>query len=97
MAYASGLYAIAVCDRCRLKKRYVDLQPDGNSPGLRVCRDGCYDEIDPYRLPAIQPDAITLQYARSDASLATSTPALTPEPGDQWIWITTENGNPIAL
>ena len=24
--------AIAVCDRCKMKKPYVDLRPDGNSP-----------------------------------------------------------------
>lgn len=28
--------AIAVCDRCKMKRAYVDLRPDGNSPAC-VC------------------------------------------------------------
>jgi len=62
--------AIAVCDRCKMKKPYVDLRPDGNSPGLRVCGDGCCDTLDPYRLPARKTERINLRFARPDVSVA---------------------------
>ena len=65
---AKGSVAIAVCDRCKLKKAYTDLQPDGNSPGLRVCVD-CCDIKDPYRLPARQTEKINLRYPRPDEIL----------------------------
>ena len=32
---------IAVCDRCKMKRAYTDLQSDPNFPGLRVCSQGC--------------------------------------------------------
>ena len=62
--------AIAVCDRCKLKKPYVDLRPDGNSPGLRVCGDGCWDTLDPYRLAARKTERINLRFARPDVRVA---------------------------
>ena len=62
--------AIAVCDRCKMKKPYVNLRPDGNSPGLRVCGDGCWDTLDPYRLAARKTDRINLRFARPDVSVA---------------------------
>lgn len=62
--------AIAVCDRCKTKKPYVDLRPDGNSPGLRVCGDGCWDTKDPYRLAARKTERINLRFARPDVSVA---------------------------
>lgn len=62
--------AIAVCDRCKMKKPYVDLRPDGNSPGLRVCGDGCWDTLDPYRLAARKTERINLRFARPDVSVA---------------------------
>jgi hypothetical protein len=62
--------AIAVCDRCKMKKPYVNLRPDGNSPGLRVCGDGCFDTLDPYRLPARKTERINLRFARPDVSIA---------------------------
>lgn len=63
-----GTAAIAVCDRCKLKMGYDDLRPDGNSPGLRVCKD-CWDAKDPWRLPARQAENITLRYPRPDETL----------------------------
>lgn len=64
---------IAICDRCNLKRRWDQLIPDGNSPGLRVCmpsvKRGCFDVYDPYRLPPRQPDKLTLQWARPDVPL----------------------------
>jgi len=70
--YTTGLtsLAIAVCDRCKMKKPYVNLRPDGNSPGLRVCGDGCWDTLDPYRLAARKTERINLRFARPDVSVA---------------------------
>lgn len=68
---SDGTIAIAICDRCKMKRAYTFLVPDGNSPGLRVCMTGgCRDELDPYRLPARQSDPLTLQYPRPDLSIA---------------------------
>lgn len=55
--------AIGQCDRCQRKFALDDLIPDGNSPGMRVCKR-CCDELDPYRLPARQPDDLTLPFYR---------------------------------
>ena len=62
--------AIAVCDRCKMKRAYVDLRPDGNSPGLRVCGEGCWDTLDHYRLAARKTERINLRFARPDVSVA---------------------------
>ena len=62
--------AIAVCDRCKMKRAYVYLRPDGNSPGLRVCGEGCWDTLDPYRLAARKTERINLRFARPDVSVA---------------------------
>ena len=64
--------AIGVCDRCKMKRAYVDLGSDPNFPGLRVCNEGCRDQYDPYRLPARQTERINLRYARPDVSVATN-------------------------
>jgi len=53
-----------------MKKPYVNLRPDGNSPGLRVCGDGCFDVLDPYRLAARKTERINLRFARPDVSVA---------------------------
>jgi hypothetical protein len=72
--YAPGRIAIAVCDRCNTKRKYLDLVPDGDKPGLRVCDPskypGCWDFKDPYRLPPRQPEPITLRFPRPDVSIA---------------------------
>ena len=60
---------IALCDRCSRKFPIGRLSPDGNSPGLRVCDEGCNDELDPWRLPARAPDQIALRFARPDVDL----------------------------
>jgi hypothetical protein len=62
--------AIAVCDRCKMKRAFVDLTPDSNFPGLRVCSQGCKDQLDPYRLPARQTERINLRFPRPDVSVA---------------------------
>ncbi len=63
-----GIVALAICDRCRMRFPYAELEPDKNSPGLRVCKD-CCDVKDPYRLPARQTEKIALQYPRPDTPL----------------------------
>lgn len=62
--------SIAICDRCKMKRPYVDLQSDPNFPGLRVCSHGCKDQYDPYRLPARQTERINIRFARPDESVA---------------------------
>lgn len=62
--------AIAVCDRCKMKRALVNLSPDSNFPGLRVCNEGCRDDLDPYRLPARKTERINLRFPRPDVSVA---------------------------
>ena len=69
--------AIAICDRCRMKRPHSDLQKDPNFPGLKVCSYGCKDEYDPYRLPARKTERITLQVPRPDTSIAVTANDLT--------------------
>ena len=61
--------AIAICDRCKLKRPHAVMRNDPNFPGLKVCQEGCADEKDPYRLPARKTEKITLQYPRPDQPL----------------------------
>ena len=69
--------AIGVCDRCKMKRAYVDLGSDPNFPGLRVCNQGCADQIDPYRLPARKTERINLRFPRPDVSVAVDPDAIT--------------------
>lgn len=62
--------AIGICDRCKMKRAYVELGPDPNFPGLRVCERGCKDQYDPYRLPARKTERINLRFPRPDLSVA---------------------------
>jgi hypothetical protein len=62
--------SIAICDRCKMKRAYSDIRPDGNIPGIRVCGNGCSDQFDPYRLAARQTERINLRFARPDVSVA---------------------------
>lgn len=90
--------SIAVCDRCRMKREYDDLGPDGNAPGLRVCSHGCRDEMDPWRLPAPAPDDITLAYPRPDAPL--ELPTLLLEEGEDPnpdSFLLTQEGGPLII
>lgn len=61
--------AIAVCDRCKMKRALVQLESDPNFPGLRVCDQGCKDELDPYRQAARQTERINLRFPRPDSTL----------------------------
>lgn len=69
--------AIAVCDRCKMKRAFVDLGSDPNFPGLRVCNQGCADQLDPYRLPARKTERINLRFPRPDVSVAVDPNAIT--------------------
>lgn len=68
MPLASGRASIAICDICNFKYNYQELRADGNTPGLRVCRE-CFSPKNPWRLPPLQPDAIALKYPRPDTPL----------------------------
>jgi hypothetical protein len=60
---ASGGRILAICDRCRMTFQRRQLRKDGNSPGLRVCRE-CFDVYNPYRLPPRVADPIALPWIR---------------------------------
>lgn len=62
--------AIAVCDRCKMKRPHAVLRSDPNFPGLQVCDQGCADQFDPYRLPARKTEKITIRFPRPDLSVA---------------------------
>lgn len=62
--------AIAICDRCKMKRPYSVMRNDPNFPGLRVCDQGCADQKDPYRLPARKTERIALRFPRPDLSIA---------------------------
>jgi hypothetical protein len=66
----NSVLSIAICDRCKMKRAYSDISQDGNIPGLRVCNQGCSDQRDPYRLPARQPEKISLRFPRPDIEVA---------------------------
>jgi hypothetical protein len=62
--------AIAVCDRCKMKRAHSVMRSDPNFPGLQVCDQGCADQFDPYRLPARKTERITIRFPRPDLSVA---------------------------
>lgn len=62
--------AIAVCDRCKMKRPHAEMRSDPNFPGLQVCNQGCADEFDPYRLAARKTERINIRFPRPDASVA---------------------------
>ena len=65
----NSVLSVAVCDRCNRKFPYVDLMPDPNFPGMRVCKDDL-DNFDPWRLPARQTENISLRFPRPDVNIA---------------------------
>ena len=83
--------AIGVCDRCKMKRTFVSLGPDTNFPGLRVCDQGCRDNLDPYRLPARQTERINLRFARPDVSVASDDDYLITTGGNQFYISTQQN------
>jgi len=65
----NSVLSVGICDRCSRKFPYVDLMPDPNFPGMRVCKDDL-DNFDPWRLPARQTENISLRFPRPDTSVA---------------------------
>jgi hypothetical protein len=61
--------AIGVCDRCKMKRAFSSLGSDPNFPGLRVCDEGCADQLDPYRLAPRPTERINLRFPRPDLDL----------------------------
>jgi len=72
--------AIAVCDRCKMKRPHAVMRSDPNFPGLQVCNEGCADQYDPYRLPARKTERITIRFPRPDVSVALDPNNLTAGP-----------------
>lgn len=62
MRYAQGHHALAICDRCGFRIKYLDLLTEPDT-FLRVC-ESCLDEPQPDR--AKRPDAIVLRQPRPD-------------------------------
>lgn len=92
--------AIAVCDRCKMKRTFSSMMADTNFPGLRVCDQGCRDNLDPYRLPARKTERINLRFPRPDVSVAVNPNAILASPAtnimlspEQNIQIPENNGN----
>lgn len=71
--------SIFVCDRCKMKRPYSDMRPDGNIPAIKVCSESCSDQFDPYRLPARQPEKITIRFPRPDLDIAENHDAIITE------------------
>lgn len=67
-----SLLGVGICDRCKRAFPIVDLHPDPNSPGLKVCLVDL-DELDPYRLPPRQTERINLPFVRPDVPLSGAT------------------------
>ena len=65
----NSVLSVAICDRCSRKFPYVDLMPDPNFPGMRVCKEDL-DNFDPWRLPARQTENISLRFPRPDTNIA---------------------------
>ena len=83
--------AIGICDRCKMKRAFVQLGPDPNFPGLRVCDQGCADQLDPYRLAARQTERINLRFPRPDVSVADTNTYLVTGGNNQFILSTEGN------
>lgn len=87
-------WSVGICDRCRSKYYYDELSADGDKPGLRVCAK-CNDQPDPWRLPPLRPENISLRFPRPDESVATGDASLITNPYGE-VAITDEEGNPLV-
>jgi hypothetical protein len=83
--------AIAICDRCRMKRPHAVMRNDPNFPGLRVCDQGCADQFDPYRLPARKTEKITIRFPRPDANIAVDDNNLITTGDNEFVISTQEN------
>lgn len=75
---------VAICARCCRKFPIGELHADPNYPGLRVCSDDM-DVFDPYRLPARQPEDVTLAFTRPEVPIGTNPAGTITEDGDYFI------------
>ena len=67
MAYASGKYALAICDRCGFSKKYSKLIKEWT--GFRVCSE-CYEPKNPQlKSPKNIADPEALKYPRPQIGL----------------------------
>lgn len=85
--------AIAICDRCKMKRPHAVMQNDPNFPGLRVCDQGCADQFDPYRLPARKTERITIRFPRPDADIAVDDNNLITTGDNEFVISTQENND----
>jgi len=85
--------AIAICDRCKMKRFYSVMRKDPNFPGLQVCDQGCADQFDPYRLPARKTERINLRFPRPDVSVADTNEYLVTSTGNNLQISSTQNNN----
>jgi len=76
----NNVLSVFVCDRCHMKRPYSDMRSDGNIPAIKVCSESCSDSLDPYRLPARQPEKISIRFPRPDADIAEYNDAITTDP-----------------
>ena len=79
-----------------MKRPYSDMRADGNIPAIKVCSESCSDQFDPYRLPARQPEKISLRFPRPDEDVAEKHNKLITDPGQQNqsdVGIALEQGN----
>jgi len=83
--------AIAVCDRCKMKRPHAVMRSDPNFPGLQVCNEGCADQFDPYRLPARKTERITIRFPRPDVSVAVDPNDLITTGNNQYVISTEQN------
>ena len=66
MAFASGKHALAICDRCGFRAKYVEIREEWN--GSRVCRE-CFETKHPQlEAPKVRADAEALRNARPDVT-----------------------------
>ncbi len=83
--------SIAICSRCSMKRPWVMLIPDGNNPGLMVCRDrGCWDALDPYRLPRRPVEDASLPWSRPDTPMDMPAAGLISE--NYYFYLVSEDG-----
>jgi hypothetical protein len=66
VAFASGKYALAICDRCGFRSKYTEIREEWN--GSRVCRE-CFETKHPQlESPKVRADAEALRDARPDVT-----------------------------
>lgn len=85
--------AIAVCDRCKMKRAHAEMRPDPNFPGLQVCGQNCADEKDPYRLPARKTEKITIRFPRPDVSVAVTDDNIVTTGNNSFVISTQQNND----